>query len=89
MRQLLLVACIAVLGCATTPPTPTPGPNVAINCKQACDNLNALSCEEGLSRNCLDACTVAQGLLTNFDLACASTATTQEQARECRGIRCP
>lgn len=83
---------------APPPPVPVPeadagdggrdaGPNDG--CFQACANLRVLRCPEAddLFR-CLDACRVADGVITDLHTTCLASVTSQAGARGCGSVRC-
>jgi hypothetical protein len=86
VTALLFVACGS---CGSVAPKPSPSPDVATSCRDACSHLADLGCAEGLAATCVTTCCQAQSEgITDLHLACLLAAPTTEDVRHCGSVAC-
>lgn len=107
MRSLaLIIGLLLVHGCPSPLPQPQPVPPDAADASppladgapfpptpagNACENLRAVGCSEGMAANCVAVLEHNEiGHLVNLNLPCLASKKTKEEIRQCsKSIICP
>lgn len=82
---VIIMFLLSADNCSSTQVVPTP----LVNYQLACQNLSKLGCPIGLDVKCSVTLQMEnEQHLTNIDVDCLTTATTQDAAIGCGGVSC-